>query len=171
MKPLHVICVSTYSSVAEAYKCALKGISGSQKNKHVKMFVPPSCPTTTVCSIDGSLSVSSRRGGADVYIRPLAVIVCVCVTVCVSSDVVVITVGCFFFLKDSLQICLELAFLLQAWLWERILIRLWFQFTSTHQLSPLSIIWFLPPTCCQCSLKHYTSCLYLFHFCKTCILL
>lgn len=101
MKPLHVICVSTYSSVAEAYKCALKGISGSQKNKHVKMFVPPSCPTTTVCSIDGSLSVSSRRGGADVYIRPLAVIVCVCVTVCVSSDVVVITVGCFFFFEGQ----------------------------------------------------------------------
>jgi len=33
MKPLHVICVSTYSSVAEAYKCALKGISGSQKKQ------------------------------------------------------------------------------------------------------------------------------------------
>jgi len=126
--------------------------------------------TTTVCSNRWQpLGVSSRCGGADVYIRPLAVIVYVCVTLCVG-DVVVITVD--LFLKGQppnlSQTCLPAA---SVALKKGFLIRLWFQFTSTHQLSRLSIIWFIPPTCCQCSLKHCISCLYLFHFCKTCILL
>lgn len=171
MKPLHVICVSTYSSVAKAYKCALKGISGSQK-KQTREDVCSAVVSDHYCMFNRwqPLGVFSSWRSWCLHSSSRSHCMCVCYCLCVQWC------SCnycrlFFFLKDSLQICLELAFLLQALLWERILIRLWFQFTSTHQLSPLSIIWFLPPTCCQCSLKHYTSCLYLFHFCKTCILL
>lgn len=73
VKPVHIICVSTYCIVVAAYKRALKGILVC---KHMKMFVLPSCLTTTVYLIHGSLLVSSLHGGADVYISQSLYVSC-----------------------------------------------------------------------------------------------